>query len=269
MAVEIHPSSVVDPKAQLGEDVEIGPFCTVGPDAVLGDGVSLVSHVVVSGVTSLGARTKVFPFTSLGTQPQDLKFRGEITRLEIGADNMIREHVTMNPGTEGGGGVTRVGDRCLFMVATHVAHDCDIGDHVIMANNATLAGHVVVGDFAVLGGLCAIHQFCRIGKHAMVGGCSGVEGDVIPFGSVMGNRARLSGLNLVGLKRRDFDRETIHEVRKAYRLLFGGEGTMNERVEDATELFSDCEPVMDIINFMRADSSRQLCKPRTVDDAEL
>ncbi|MFN3614014.1 MAG: acyl-ACP--UDP-N-acetylglucosamine O-acyltransferase, partial [Rubrimonas sp.] len=217
MSVEIHPSSVVDPAARLGQGVRIGPFCCVGPDVTLGDGVELISHVAVAGVTSIGAGTRVWPFASLGHQPQDLKFRGERSVLEIGAGNMIREGVTMNPGTEGGGGVTRVGDRGLFMVGVHVGHDCIVGDNVIMANNATLGGHVVVGDFAVLGGISAVHQKVRIGAGAMVGGMTGVEKDVIPYGSVIGDRARLAGLNLVGLKRRGVPHDQIHGVRACYR----------------------------------------------------
>jgi acyl-ACP--UDP-N-acetylglucosamine O-acyltransferase len=219
MTAAIHPSAVVDPAATLGQGVRIGPFCVVGPDVILGDGVELVSHVCVAGVTTIGARTKVWPFASLGHQPQDLKYRGERTRLEIGADNMIREHVTMNPGTAQGGDVTRVGDHGLYMVGVHVGHDCIVGDHVILANNATLGGHVEVGDHAVLGGISAVHQKVRIGAGAMVGGMTGVEKDVIPYGLAIGDRARLAGLNLVGLKRRGVPHEEIHTVRAAYRAI--------------------------------------------------
>ncbi len=257
----IHPTAVVDPKATLGADVEIGPFCVVGPDVVLGAGVKLVSHVVVGGRTEIGDETTIFPFASIGLRPQDLKYHGEPSRLVIGKRNQIREGVTMNPGTEGGGMLTQVGDNGLFMVGAHVAHDCVVGNNCIFANNATLAGHVVVGDFAIIGGLSAVHQFVRIGQHAMIGGASGVEFDVIPYGSVLGNRAHLSGLNIVGLKRRNFNRETIHTLRRAYRLLFAPEGTMNERVEDVANLFSDCEPVMEIVTFVRQDSSRGICQP--------
>jgi UDP-N-acetylglucosamine acyltransferase len=258
----VHPTAVVDPKARIGDAVEIGPYCVVGPEAELKAGVKLLSHVVVAGRTQVGARTRIYPFASIGHPPQDLKYRGEPSRLVIGEDTVIREHVTMNPGTEGGGMETRVGDRCLIMVGAHVAHDCRIGNDVIMANNATLGGHVVVEDFAVLGGLCAIHQFVRIGRHAMVGGMSGVEHDVIPYGSVMGDRARLSGLNLVGVKRRGFSREDIHALRTAYRLLFAQEGTLLERLADVARLFSDNRPVLDIIDFIKADSQRAICQPR-------
>ncbi len=260
---EVHPTAIIEPGAQLAGDVSVGPYCCVGKDVVLHEGVVLHSHVVVAGITTVGANTRIFPFASIGHQPQDLKYQGEASRLEIGTANIIREHVTMNPGTEGGGMVTRVGNHCLFMVGAHVAHDCQIGDHVIMVNNVTLGGHVLIEDWAILGGLSAIHQFVRIGRHAMIGGMSGVENDVIPYGSVMGNRARLSGLNIVGLKRRDFSRDTIHALRNAYRLLFAQEGTMAERLEDVAEVFHDNEPVMEIVDFVRADSQRGICQPKT------
>jgi UDP-N-acetylglucosamine acyltransferase len=259
---EIHPTAIVEPGATLGEGVTVGPFCVVGAEVSLGEDVRLISHAVVTGRTTIGARTEIYPFASIGHRPQDLKFKGEDSRLEIGSDNVIREHVTMNPGTAHGQRLTRVGDHCLFMVATHVAHDCAVGDHVVMANNATLGGHVTVDDWAILGGLAAIHQFVRIGRHAIVGGMTGVEHDVIPYGSVMGDRARLAGLNLVGLKRRGFGREIIHDLRRAFRLLFAQEGTMSERLSDVAELFQDNEPVMDIVNFIQIDSERSICQPR-------
>jgi UDP-N-acetylglucosamine acyltransferase len=199
---EIHPTAIVAGGARLAEDVVIGPYCVVGDNVVLGAGVRLLSHVVVDGRTSVGEGTRIFPFVSIGLEPQDLKYRGEASTLVIGRHNTIREHVTINPGTAGGGMVTRIGDHCLLMVGAHVAHDCQLGDHVIMANNATLAGHVVVEDYALLGGLSAVHQFVRIGRHAMIGGMSGVERDVIPYGQVMGDRARLTGLNIIGMQRR-------------------------------------------------------------------
>jgi UDP-N-acetylglucosamine acyltransferase len=260
--VDIHPTALVEKGARLGERVRIGPYCIVGPNVELNDDVELVSHVVVAGHTSIGAKTKVFPFASLGHPPQDLKYKGEPTRLVIGTNNIIREHATMNPGTAGGGGLTKVGSNGLFMVAIHVAHDCKVGDHVVMANNATLGGHVHVGDYAVLGGLCAIHQFVRIGRYAMIGGMSGVENDVIPYGSVMGDRARLSGLNIIGLKRRGFSREDIHNLRTAYRLLFAQEGTMAERLEDVAGLYGKSEPVMDLVEFISKDSARAICQPK-------
>lgn len=258
---DIHPTAVVDPAAELAADVTVGPYCVIGPRVRLEAGVVLMSHVVVEGDTRIGPRTRVYPFASIGHAPQDLKFRGEESRLEIGADTTIREHVTLNPGTEGGGLLTRVGDRCLLMVGAHVAHDCQVADGVILVNNATLAGHVEVGEFAIVGGLSAVHQFVRIGKHAMIGGMSGVEHDVIPYGSVMGNRARLSGLNIIGLKRRGFSRDDIHTLRAAYRMLFAQEGTMAERLEDVAEMFADHAAVQDIVQFIRVDSSRAVCQP--------
>ncbi|WP_337995634.1 acyl-ACP--UDP-N-acetylglucosamine O-acyltransferase [Oleispirillum naphthae] len=258
---QIHPTAHIDPKAEIAADAEVGPFCTVGPSVALGAGVRLISHVAVDGITEIGDGTVVYPFASLGHRPQDLKYHGEPSRLVIGKRNQIREGVTMNPGTEGGGMLTKVGDNGLFMVGAHVAHDCIVGDSCIFANNATLGGHVAVGDFAIIGGLSAVHQFVRIGQHAMIGGASGLETDVIPYGSVLGNRAHLSGLNIVGLKRRNFSRETIHTLRRAYRLLFAEEGTMIERVEDVANLFADCEPVMEIVAFMRQETSRGICQP--------
>jgi UDP-N-acetylglucosamine acyltransferase len=263
----IHPTAVIEEGATLGKNVSVGPYCTVGAEVKLEDGVTLVSHVVVMGRTTVGANTKIFPFASIGAPPQDLKYKGEPSQLVIGCNNLIREHVTMNPGTEGGGMLTSIGNNCLFMVGAHVAHDCRISDHVILVNNATLAGHVEVGEWAILGGLSAVHQFVRIGRHAMIGGMSGVENDVIPYGSVLGNRARLSGLNVVGLKRRNFDRETIHALRNAYRLLFAPEGTMAERIKDVAEVFKTNEPVMEIVNFIRADSNRAICQPNLEDAA--
>ena len=263
---EIHPTAVIDANAKIGSDVTIGPYCIVGADVKLEDGVTLMGHVVVGGRTTVGAGCTVYPFSSLGLPPQDLKYRGEPSRLTIGRETVIREHVTMNPGTEAGGMLTRVGEHCLFMVGAHVAHDCQIGDRVILVNNATLGGHVEVGDWAIFGGLSAAHQYVRIGRHAMVGGKTGVENDVIPYGSVVGNRAHLSGLNIIGLKRRGFSHAIINDLRRAYRLIFAQEGTLNERLDDVAELFSDNEPVMEIVCFIRADSSRAVCQPR-LDDA--
>ncbi|MDA0998846.1 MAG: acyl-ACP--UDP-N-acetylglucosamine O-acyltransferase [Proteobacteria bacterium] len=262
----IHPTAVVDGKAGLGADVKIGPYSVVGPDVQLGDGVELLSHVVVAGRTKIGAGSRIFPFSSIGHQPQDLKYKGEPSELIIGERNVIREHVTINPGTEGGGMLTRIGNDCLFMVGAHVAHDCQIEDHVILVNNATLAGHVAVETWAIVGGLSAVHQFVRIGKHAMIGGKTGVENDVIPYGMVTGNRARLQGLNVIGLKRRNFSREVIHDMRKAYRMIFAEEGTMSERLNDVVEDFRENIPVMEIVEFIRRDSSRRICQPH-MDDA--
>jgi len=264
--VSIHETAIVDPGADIANDVSIGPYCIVGADVKLGAGVVLKSHVVVDGLTEIGEGTQIYPFASIGLPPQDLKYAGEKSRLRIGRNNVIREHVTMNPGTTGGGMETRVGDNGLFMIGVHIAHDCIIGDHVIMANNATLAGHVTVGDFAVIGGLAAIHQFVRIGAHAMIGGLSGVEHDVIPFGSVMGERASLSGLNIVGLKRRGFDRETIHGIRAAYRELFEGDGTLEQRLEQLVDEYAENVIVQQVADFVRADSKRGLVIPKSGND---
>lgn len=264
---EIHETAVIYDKAIIGENVSVGPYCIVGPDAELGDGVVLEAHVVVNGHTKIGANTKIFPYASIGSPPQDMKYKGEPSKLIIGCNNLIREYVTMNPGTEGGGMVTEIGNNCLFMVGSHVAHDCRIGDHVVLVNNATLGGHVTLDEWVIIGGLSAVHQFARVGRHAMVGGMTGVEHDVIPYGSVTGNRARLQGLNIVGLKRRGFEREQIHELRNAYRLLFAPEGTMVERLEDVAKLFSENELVMEIIRFIRADFSRAICQPILEDAA--
>jgi UDP-N-acetylglucosamine acyltransferase len=262
----IHPTAIVGPGAKLGEGARIGAYAVIGDDVVLGDRVCIHPHVVIDGRTEIGADTEIFPFASIGLQPQDLKYHGEPSRLVIGARNMIREHVTMNPGTEGGGMLTSVGNDCLFMVGAHVAHDCVVGDNVILANNSTLAGHVKVGSFAILGGLSAVHQFARIGDHAIVGGMTGVEHDVIPYGSVKGDRARLAGLNIIGMRRRGFTREQIDGLRRAYKALFGPEGTLQERLDQVAELESGEAAVMEIVDFIRADSSRSICQPR--DDSD-
>lgn len=260
----IHPTAIVDNGARLGRDVSIGPYSVVGPEVALGDGVKLHAHVVVDGVTSIGPKSEIFPFASIGLRPQDLKFKGERSSLVIGARTVIREHVTMNPGTGGGGLVTKVGDDCLVMVGAHVAHDCQIGNHVILVNNATLGGHCTIEDYAIVGGLAALHQYVRVGAFGFVGGMSGVEADVIPFGMVIGNRAALSGLNITGLKRAGFNREQIHTLRQAYRLLFSNEGTLGERLTDleSQEAFAKDPNVQRIIDFIKAKSDRSLCVPR-------
>lgn len=263
----IHASAVVEKGAKLGKNVQVGPFCHIGANVELGDNVVLESHIVIAGHTNIGEGSHIWPFASLGHAPQDLKYRGEKSRLVIGKNNRIREHVTMNPGTEGGGMLTEVGDNCLFMVGAHVAHDCRVGNHVILANNATLAGHVEVGDFAVIGGLAAIHQFVKIGKHAMIGGMSGIENDVIPYGNAFGERAFLNGLNLVGLKRRGYEKEQINSLRNAFKIIFLGEGNLSERVERAKTEYKGHGPVEEIIEFITQDSSRALCQPKKTETA--
>lgn len=260
MTASIHPTAVIAKGAVIGTNVSIGPYCVVGPHVTLGDGVNLVSHVVVDGDTSIGAGTEIFPFASIGHRPQDKKFNGEASRLVIGERNVIREHVTMNPGTEGGGLLTRVGNDCLFMASAHVAHDCMVGNHVILANNATLAGHVTVGDGVIIGGLSAVHQFVRIGDYAFVGGMTGVGKDLIPYGMAMGERSELSGLNLVGLRRRNVSREDIKQIRELYDQLFDGEGTLAQRAA-AVDAASLGEPAKRMLDFVMSDSSRSFCTP--------
>jgi len=258
----IHPTAIIHEGAVIGAGVSIGPYCVIGSKVTLGDNVRLHSHVVVEGNTTIGEGTEVFPFASLGHIPQDLKFGGEDSRLIIGKNNKIREHTTMNPGTAGDKMETIVGDNCLFMMSTHVAHDCVVGNNVILANNATLAGHVTVGDNAIIGGLSAVRQFIRIGEHAMIGGMSGVENDVIPYGLVMGERATLAGLNLVGLERRGFEKAEITALRKAFKELFSGEGTLSERVDRLAEEHADSKLVADILDFINTRTNNALCQPK-------
>lgn len=255
--------------AVIGEGVTVGPYCIVGDHVILEEGAVLVSHVSVDGRTIIGARTKIYPFSSIGHPPQDLKYEGEPSTVSIGKDCVLREYVTINPGTRGGGMETRIGDNCLLMVGVHVAHDCRLGNHVVMANQASLAGHCIVDDYVRFGGICGVHQFVRIGAHAFVGAMSFVENDVIPYGSVLGNRAYLGGLNLVGLKRRQFDRESIHALRAAYRMIFSNEGTLRERVEDAAEIFKGEKLVEEVIEFVRQPSERALCMPRNGHSADI
>jgi len=260
--VVIHASAIVEPGATIGAGVSIGPFCHVGAGVVLEDGVTLISHVSLAGTTIVGARTKIYPFASIGHPPQDLKYRGEPVRLIIGPDCLIREGVTMNPGTAGGGSETIVGARGVFLANSHVAHDCKLGDDVILSNNVMLAGHCRIGDFAILGGGAAVHQFARIGAHAFIGGLAGVENDVIPFGIALGNRAALAGLNVVGLRRRGFGREAIKELHRLYRLLFAAEGTLKERVESLIAEFAGQPEAMQILDFLREGGDRAVCMPR-------
>lgn len=262
MTVEVHPTAVVEAGARLGAGVRVGPLCHVGPEVELADGVTLVSHVAVAGRTTIGARTRIFPFASIGHPPQDLKYRGEPSTLAIGADCLIREGVTVNPGTQAGGLATIIGDRCAFLANSHVGHDCWVGNDVVLSNNVMLAGHVTIGDFVILGGGAAVIQFARIGAHAFVGGLSGLENDLIPYGMALGNRAYLSGLNIIGLQRRGFSREDIHALRRAYRLLFADEGTLKERVEDVAAEFNGHPVVHEILDFIRAGGKRSICMPR-------
>jgi UDP-N-acetylglucosamine acyltransferase len=262
----IHPTAVIEDGAILGKGVKIGPFSMVGRGVTLGDGVELISHAVIAGRTTIGDRTRIFPFASIGHQPQDLKFQGEVSTLTIGADCQIREGVTMNPGTAGGGMTTTVGNGCAFLANSHVGHDCHVGNHVIFSNNVMLAGHCFVGDYAIIGGGAAVIQYARVGAHSFLGGMSGLENDLIPYGMALGNRATLSGLNIIGLKRRGFSSTDIHSLRRAYRLLFADEGALKERVDDVAVEFADHTIVQEIVAFIRVGGKRSLCTPRDAHD---
>ena len=258
----IHATAIVETGAKLGSDVTVGPYCIIGPNVELGDGVELISHVVVVGDTRIGARTVIFPFASIGHVHQDLKYEGEKSALCIGAHCKIREGVTINPGTKGGGMMTTIGDRCAFLANSHVGHDCQVGNDVVLSNNVMLAGHCTIGDFVILGGGAAVIQFARVGHHAFIGGMTGLEQDLIPYGMAMGNRAHLSGLNIIGLQRRGFKRDEIKDLRRAYRLMFAQEGTLQERVDDVSEEFSDHPIVIEIVEFIRDGGKRSLCTPK-------
>ncbi len=258
----IHPSSVIEPGAQLGAGVRIGPFCHVSGDAILGDHVELVSHVSIMGTTTLGASSKVFPTATLGAPPQNTKHKGGRTTLVIGANCTIREGVTMHLGTDGSRGTTTVGDNGNFLAYTHVAHDCAVGNNAIFANGATLAGHCELGDNVYFGGLTAVHQFVRIGDNAFLAGCSAITGDVIPFGFAGGNRANLRGLNIIGLKRSGMSRDEIHALRRCYNLIFDRSRTVAENLELARAEFSDLPRAMKIIDFISHRGHRQYTVPR-------
>lgn len=256
----IHASAIIEPGAELGQGVRIGPFCHVGPDVSLQDGVELKSHVVVTGRTSVGTDSVIFPFSVIGEIPQDLKFKGEATRLEIGARNRIREHVTMNTGTEGGGGLTKVGDDGLFMAGCHVAHDVRIGDRVILVNSVALAGHCVIEDDVIVGGLSGVHQWVRIGRGAIIGALTMVTNDVIPYGLVQAPRGELDGLNLVGLKRKGVARSDITALRAAFQMLAQGEGTFHDRAVRLGDE-SDSDYVRHIVDFILGESDRSFLTP--------
>jgi len=259
-SANIHPSACVEPGAVIGDGCEIGPFCVVGPKVRLAANVVLRSHVVVTGQTEIGEDCVIFSFATIGEVPQDLKFKGEETRLVIGARNRIREHVTMNTGTNGGGGVTRVGDDCLFMAGCHVAHDVQIGDRVILVNNAALAGHCVIEDDVIIGGLSGVHQFVRIGQGAIIGAVTMVTNDVIPYGLVQAPRGVLHGLNLVGLKRKGVERSDITSLRAAYQMLAQGEGTFQDRARRLGDE-NDSAHVQDIVRFVLGTSDRSFLTP--------
>jgi UDP-N-acetylglucosamine acyltransferase len=257
----IHPTAIVDPKAELAGDVEVGPWSIVGPGVVLSEGVRLHSHAVIQQDTTVGPRTVIHPYAVIGGDPQHTGYKGETVRLEIGADNVIREHSTFNRGTPQGAGVTKVGSNGLFMTGAHVGHDCVVGDNVVMANNATLGGHARVGSKVFLGGLAAVHQNGRVGQGAIVGGLAAVTRDVIPYGSAWGNHARLHGLNLIGLKRKGYGKDAIRRLLAAYRDLFEGGGTFAERLDAVEAGYTDLPEIMEIVAFIREDGKRPLCLP--------
>jgi len=262
MSDNIHPSAIIEKGAEIGKNVKIGPYSVIGSKVKIADNNIVKSHVVISGNTIIGEGNEIYPFASIGEKTQDLKYKGADTQLIIGENNQIREYVTMNPGTEEGT-KTIVGNNCLFMISSHIAHDCVIGDNVIMANNATLAGHVTVGDFAIIGGLSAVRQFVRIGEHAMIGGMTGVEDDVIPYGMVYGSRPGLMGLNLVGLKRRNFEREEITNLRKAYEIIFeNDEHNFSASVAKVKKEFPKDETILRIVEFIESAKDRPICKKR-------
>mgnify|MGYP001446776638 CR=1 FL=1 len=258
----IHNSSVIDKKAKIGKKVKIGPFCYVGPKVQISDGVELVSNVHIEGNTKIGNGTIIFPFASIGTQPQDLKYNGEKNSLIIGKNNTIREYVTINPGTSGGGGKTVIGNNCLLMISSHVAHDCFIGNNVVIANNVPLGGHVTIEDSVVIGGNSAVQQFTRIGRLAMIGGMTGVLKDVIPFGLSFGNRNYLRGINLVGLKRKKYENKKIMELNDAFKKIFTSKN-LHENLNKINGEYKGNDLVAEVVNFILKDKKRPICTPHS------
>ncbi len=258
----IHNSSVIDKKAIIGKNVKIGPFCYIGPKVKISDGVELISNVHIEGNTNIGKGTKIFPFACIGTSPQDLKYKGELTSLEIGENNSIREYVTINPGTEGGGGKTIIGNNCLLMISSHVAHDCKVGNNVVIANNVPLGGHVTIEDSVVIGGNSAVQQFTRIGRLAMIGGMTGVLKDVIPFGLSFGNRNYLRGINIIGLKRKKYENKKIMELDTAFKKIFSSKN-LHENLSKINGEYKENDLVAEVIKFISKDKKRPICTPQT------
>ena len=256
----IHNSSVIEKEAKIGRNVKVGPFCYVGSQVQISDGVELISNVHIEGNTKIGKGTKIFPFASIGTQPQDLKYKGEFNSLEIGENNTIREYVTINPGTEGGGSKTIIGNNCLLMISSHIAHDCNIGNDVVIANNVPLGGHVTIEDSVVIGGNSAVQQFTRIGRLAMIGGMTGVLKDVIPFGLSFGNRNYLRGINLIGLKRKKYNNKAIMELNSAFKEIFSSKN-LHENLSKINGEYKDNGLVKEVINFIAKDKKRPICTP--------
>ncbi|WP_440909449.1 acyl-ACP--UDP-N-acetylglucosamine O-acyltransferase [Candidatus Pelagibacter sp.] len=256
----IHDTSIIDKNAKIGNNVEIGPYCVVGPNVKIADNNKLHSHVNISGNTKIGEGNIFYPFCSIGNDPQDLKFSGENTELIIGNGNKIREYVTMNPGTAGGGKKTIVGNNCLFMVSSHVAHDCIVGDNVILANNVPLGGHAIIEDGVIIGGNSAVQQFTRIGRGAMIGGMCGVVRDVIPYGIALGNRSVLQGLNLIGLRRKNLDNKDIIKLSEAYKIIFKNENFL-KNIDELDESFMKVAMVKEVVDFLTKDKKRPICTP--------
>jgi UDP-N-acetylglucosamine acyltransferase len=256
----IHKTAIIDSSAKISQNVTIGPYSVIGPNVEIGDGTIIQSHVNIKGNTKVGANNKIYPFASIGSDPQDLKFKGEKTLLEIGDNNKIREYVTINPGTEGGGGKTIVGNNCLFMVSSHIAHDCIVGDNVILANNVPLGGHAHVDNNAIIGGNSAVQQFTRVGKFAMIGGMCGVVRDVIPYGIAHGNRSILQGLNLIGLRRKNIPNKEILSLSEAYKIIFKNEN-LTENLSNLSNDLRENDLVSEVVNFIEKDKKRPICTP--------
>ncbi len=256
----IHNTAIVDPKAKISSGVSIGAFTVIGPNVEIGENTIIQSHVSIIGKTKVGKNNKIYPFASIGNDPQDLKFDGEVTKLEIGDNNKIREYVTVNPGTKGGGGLTKIGNNCLFMVSSHIAHDCQVGNNVIIANNVPLGGHAIIEDNVVIGGNSAVQQFTRIGKMAMIGGMTGVLHDVIPYGLSTGNRNSLQGLNLIGLRRAKFENKDILGLSEAYKEIFATKN-INENINKLNGSFQENPLVKNVIDFITRDKKRSICTP--------
>tara|TARA_B100001115_G_scaffold95544_1_gene70179 strand:- start:112 stop:894 length:783 start_codon:yes stop_codon:yes gene_type:complete len=256
----IHNTAIISSKAKISDNVTIGPYSVIGPKVEIGEGTIVQSHVNITGDTKIGLNNKIYSFASIGNDPQDLKFKGEETKLEIGDNNKIREYVTINPGTEGGGRLTKVGNNCLFMVSAHIAHDCLVGDNVILANNVPLGGHAHVDDNAIIGGNSAVQQFTRVGKFAMIGGMCGVVRDVIPYGIAHGNRSVLHGLNLIGLRRKEIPNKEIIKLSDAYKEIFKNENLTENLINLPSELKKN-KLVMEVVNFIEKDKKRPICTP--------
>ena len=256
----IHKTAIIESNSKISKNVKIGPYSVIGANVEIGEGTEIQSHVSIIGNTKIGKNNKIYPFASIGNDPQDLKFKGEETKLEIGDNNKIREYVTVNPGTKGGGGLTKVGNNCLFMVSSHIAHDCYVGNNVILANNVPLGGHAFIDDEVIIGGNSAVQQFTRVGRSAMIGGMCGVVRDVIPYGIVHGNRSVLQGLNLIGLRRKNFQNKEIIVLSDAYKEIFKNEN-LTGNLKNLSEEYKSSELVKEVINFIEKDKKRPICTP--------